>query len=146
MKMAKGYTKMQGTVEKAARNGKAFLIEDEWYSVYKAAQANGAEAGDYVEFEYESVLKGGQTFRNIQGSITVKGAAPKGSAGSTETSPKQEESQARYAAKDKAIVRQNMLRHATAIVLGLPVASLDDIVEDVIATARRLEEEYVLAE
>src|SRR4249919_184552 len=100
MKMAKtNYESMQGTIEKAARNGKAFLIDDEWYSVYKVQQANGAEAGDYVEFQYEVVHKGGQDFRNIQGNITVKGAAStKGKAtskGGEEPSAKQEESQAR---------------------------------------------------
>src|SRR5574342_583455 len=141
------YEKMQGTIEKAARNGKAFLIDEEWYSVYKAQQANGAEAGDYVEFEYETVVKGGQSFRNIQGSVTVKGAekksAPARSSSRTEASDdsKEEASRARYEAKDRSIVRQNMLRHATAIVMGSNPGSLDDAVDDVMAVARRWETE-----
>lgn len=138
MKMAKK-EKLSGTIEKTARNGKAFLIDEVWYSAYKASQMNGAEDGDFVEFEYEVVQKGSQTFYNVSGNVTVtkaeRSAAPAGGGGGGGSSQ-----------RERHIIRQNVLSHATALVVAMPLgAIMDDVVSDVLEVAARLEE-YVLGE
>lgn len=67
---------MTGVIEAVARNGKAFKIGEEWFSVYKAPQMNGAQKGDEVEFEFVEANKGGATFLNVEGNVNVVGAEP----------------------------------------------------------------------
>ena len=146
--MAK-YKSFEGTVSKAARNGRAFEIDGEWYSIFKTAQLKGqeVEVGDYIKFEYETVEKGGQTFHNIKGDVEVqkgsRGRSSSRSSGGGETSG--EEVRRGPTSRDVMIVRQNALSHATALVIAGNMGSLDDAIVDVIATARQLEE-YILEE
>ncbi len=161
--MAKYLTK-SGTIEKSARNGKAFMIDEVWYSVYKVGQANGAEKGDSVSFEYETVVKGGQEFHNIKGDIKVDGRA-------AASAPSREEAPAREAPNgtkgvdgdafrkrsmkyfpmpkddvDRPIVRQNSLTNANAALAafyngeaGDQGMAPEDYAEQVIAIARLFE-------
>lgn len=117
--MAKYLTK-SGVIETGARNGKAFKIDGEWYSVYKVGQANGAEKGDSVSFEYETVTKGGQTFHNIQGNIKVEGSGKSSGGGgngggesrTSAASSAHGESAGGVSARDQQIIRQNALTQA----------------------------------
>jgi hypothetical protein len=140
--MAK-YKSMEGTVSRVVRDGRAFEIDGEWYSVFKVAQAKGVEPGDYLKFEYESVVKGDQTFHNIKGDAEItKGAPAKRSSGGS--SAKDGEEVVRGpTARDIMIVRQNALSHAHALVVALGVKDLEDATDDTIAVARKLEE-YIL--
>lgn len=144
--MAK-YKTFEGTVSKAARNGRAFEIDGEWYSIFKTAQLKGqtVEVGDYIKFEYETVEKGGQTFHNIKGDVDVtSGAKSRGSSrSSSKEEPEGQEVRRGPSDRDVMIVRQNSLSHATALVTAGNMGSLEDAVEDVIATARLLEA-YIL--
>ena len=70
------YQKASGVIEVLARNGKGFKIGEDWFSVYKASEMNGAQKGDTVSFEYDVAHKGGATFNNVKGGLKVdsKGA------------------------------------------------------------------------
>jgi len=71
--------KGSGKIEAVARSQKAFKLEgsEDWYSVFKPVQMNGAEAGSTVSFEYEEKPKGGEIHRNVKGNLEITSAAPR---------------------------------------------------------------------
>lgn len=66
------YEKGSGVIDAVARNGKSFKIGEDWFSVYKAQELGGAQKGDEVSFEYVTVSKGGASFNNVKGNVTIK--------------------------------------------------------------------------
>jgi hypothetical protein len=66
------YQKASGVIEVLARNGKGFKIGEDWFSVFKAQELSGAQKGDEVSFEYVTVEKGGASFNNVKGNVTIK--------------------------------------------------------------------------
>lgn len=134
--------KHSGVVEKITRSRKAFKLvgeDDEvWYSAFKPAQMEGVEEGSSVEFEYATKNQGGKTYYNIQGNVKVTGSAPAASGGGGGRSPSQ---------KDTTITRLSLVKTAAEIVSMTGNAaggSIEDVADDVIAVAQRLEE-YVNA-
>ena len=136
--------KAKGNVESKRRDGKGIKLQDgNWYSVFKASELEDVNRGDLVEFEYTE--KG--NFKNISTDVKVLSASP--SAGSTASAPASASKMYRPFPVpkdhgDRAIIRQNMLSHATSIVLNYGNLSddqlkLDYVVESVIQVARELE-------
>lgn len=132
------YQKGSGVIEKMARNQKAFKLEgnDDWYSVFKAVQMNGAKEGDSVAFDYEEKPKGGQVFRNIQGNVQITGSAP-----TTATA-----SGAVVTNKDLHMTRGGAVKAAAELVAAMASHYEGDVetaTDDLIAVAQRIEA-YVL--
>jgi hypothetical protein len=69
--------KVRGVIEAKARNRKGIKIGDDWYSAFKEAQLQGADKGDEVEFTVKEVTKGGSTFLNIEGNVTIHSRSEK---------------------------------------------------------------------
>lgn len=100
-----------GTVDKLARNGKAFTLSEDpgtiWYTSFAPSQLNGCNSGDQVSFGFIEKLSGGMTFNNIKGDVNIiskgsgsvvlptTGASPPMTFGSITLS------------KDRSIARQN---------------------------------------
>ena len=133
--------KAKGNVESKRRDGKGIKLQDgNWYSTFKSSDTEGVNRGDLVEFEYTQ--KG--NFNNIQGEITVLTATP--SSGSSSQAPASASKMYRPFPVpkdhgDRAIIRQNVLRHATSVVLARSSEdeNLDYVVEAVVQVARELE-------
>lgn len=118
----------EGVIEAVARNEKAFKIGEDWFSVYKVGQTNGAKKGDEVEFDYVEKKVGGAVFLNVEGDVTVlnEGAeeekpAPRGRATSGRTATKSAPA-ARSSStsespdqRQRSIVRQNSLTQANSL-------------------------------
>ena len=123
--------KGSGKIEAVARSQKAFKLEgsEDWYSVFKPVQMNGAEAGSTVSFEYEGRPKGGQISRNVKGSLKITSPAPR-PATPTGGSP---------TPKDLAITRLSLLKTAGDLVAAAGVPDLSLVADDVIAVAEALE-------
>lgn len=104
----------KGNVESKRRDGKGIKLQDgEWYSAFSETTLSEVNRGDLVEFEY--VTKG--DWKNIKGNVTVLSASPKAGGGGPAPKayrpfpvPKDH--------GDRAIIRQNVLGHATNIVNG----------------------------
>ena len=133
--------KAKGNVESKRRDGKGIKLQDgNWYSVFKASELEDVNRGDLVEFEYTE--KG--NFKNISTDVKVLSASP--SAGSTSSAPASASKMYRPFPVpkdhgDRAIIRQNMLSHATSLIINYGNADdkLDYLVESVIQVARELE-------
>lgn len=126
--------KASGTIEVVARNQKAFKLEgdEEWYSVFKAVQLNGAEAGASVSFEYKDTDRGGKTYHNVQGNVETTAKAPQKAAGS---------SGATASVKDVTISRLSLLKTAGDLVaaVGQYEGDTQAATEDALAVAEALE-------
>lgn len=158
-----------GTISLMARSGKAFTLEGDdksWFSVYKAVQLQGAQAGDEVEFEFEAVSKGGAEFLNVQGNVTILGEgsepaparrappARRGAAPAART-PRGERPAASEApskggdtredTRQRMIVRQNSLTQANSLFHSMAVAGLlgegapEDLAAQLIELAKQFE-------
>lgn len=162
--MARGRQQQQtlqasGVIEAVARTGKSFKIGDDWYGAFHAKQLNGAQKGDEVEFDYVEVNKGGATFLNVEGDVTIVGAddsersapAPRRSAAPAGRSASRGASSAPSKAvgddpRQRSIVRQNSLTQANALFATLSRAGLlgdvdpDTLAEDVVRIARTFEQ------
>ena len=144
------YESASGVIDVMARNEKAFKLEgsDDWYSVYKAPQMNGAAVGDAVSFEYEEKEKGGQVFRNIQGNVEVEGSSGRKqnrnsssrSNSSSSSSSAGKVDTTRADAKDNRITRLSILKTSVDLVVGAGDfnGDVDAAQEAVIETAERL--------
>lgn len=163
--MAK-FERIAGTIDLVARSGKAFTLEGDgvsWYSVYKAAQLQGAQKGDDVTFEFDVVTKGGKDFLNVQGNVDflegsesapapraarpARGAAPAPRAARTARPVASEApSEGREDKRQRSIVRQNSLTNANALFATLGRAGLlgessaEELAQEVLAVARVFEE------
>ena len=65
---------MQSVVQKKSRNGAAVELSDgEWYSVFPGDswKLDKVNPGDEIAFSYKQNSKGGRTYNNIQGEVTV---------------------------------------------------------------------------
>lgn len=117
----------EGVIEAVARNGKAFKIGEDWFSVYKVGQLNEAKKGDEVEFDYIEKKVGGAVFLNVEGDVTIlnegaeeeKPAARGRSSGpSSKPAPKRETRATTSESPDqrqRSIVRQNSLTQANSL-------------------------------
>lgn len=162
-----------GVIEAMARNGKAFKIGDDWFSVYKASQMNGAQKDDEVEFEYVEVNKGGATFLNVEGNVEVVGEAQerperastarqaparRGVAAPSRTSRAEAPAPSRGGSgvgEDKrqvSIIRQNSLTQANGILATMAKAGLlgdqtaEELAELAVSLARDFFEPYSLGD
>lgn len=97
---------MKGVVEATKRDRKAFCIDDLWYSVYSPSQMDGVEKGCEVEFDF---IKKGE-WNNVKGNVKVLssdgGTAVEVTVGKASL------------ARERSIVRQNALGHATALCIS----------------------------
>lgn len=113
---------MNGVVEAVARSGKAIKIGADWYSAFTVAGLNGAAVGDNVEFVYTETTKEGTTYRNIKGSVKVKGSAPAPAAGGGEAparTPAYSKGGRSFPVgpldPERSIIRQNALTQANTL-------------------------------
>lgn len=136
------YKKISGTVEAVnTRNGKSLKLDDgEWYGAFKAAQLKGAEVGDTVSFDMEANEKGGTTFYNIKGDVTVTGKAPANEPVKGGSSSEGAVSKGRTY-KDRSIERQAILKVTGELLKGrvTPDTDLQALAEDVIEFSKLLE-------
>lgn len=139
--------KFSGEIEAVARNGKNFKIGEQWFSVFKAVQMNGAQKGDEVSFEYQEKDVGGTTFYNVQGNLTV--TASGGGGGSTSSASSGGggsggRASGSEAVRQRSIVRQNSLTQANALLASVGVEFLDlgsgqEVIAFLLDTAREFE-------
>lgn len=147
-----------GVIEAVARTGKSVKIGDDWYGAFHAKQLKGAQKGDEIEFDYVEVVKGGATFLNIEGDVTIVGAddsqrdsaparrnaAPARGGRSQGTSSSSSKAPADDP-RQRSIVRQNSLTQANALFATLSRSGLlgdvdpDTLAEDVVRIARTFE-------
>ncbi len=134
------YKRISGTVQAVnSRNGKSFQLDDgEWYGAFKATQLKGAEVGDTVSFDMEANEKGGTTFFNIKGDVTVTGKSPPAkeekSGGSAPTTGGR-------TVRDRSIERQSILKVTAELLKGrvTPDTDLQSLAEDAIEFSKLLE-------
>lgn len=75
-----------GVVEAVARNGKAFMLDNDpdiWFSAPRGESYSADLKGAEVSFEYKENPKGDTVFYNVQGKLDVVGGAPARSRGSS---------------------------------------------------------------
>lgn len=118
----------EGVIEAVARNGKAFKIDEDWFSVYKVGQLNEAKKGDEVEFDYIEKKVGGAVFLNVEGAVTILNegaeeekptARGRSSGPSSKAAPKRETRSVSTSEspdqRQRSIVRQNSLTQANSL-------------------------------
>lgn len=158
--MAKTFN-TSGTIEAVARNGKAFKIGEDWFSVYKAAQLGDAQKGDDVEFDYVEKKVGGTVFLNVEGNVNIVGGGssepeerPARSArggGSAPARTARSEAPARSGGgssgseqqRQRSIVRQNSLTQANNLLAAMArMGTLEGGPEELAELAVQLAKDY----
>ena len=105
-----------GTIEAISKDGKRFLLTEtnKWYSCFAASQMKG-QRGDTVEFNFDTVVKGANTYQNVKGNVRVVGTSARPVEGSSEgrDSPRMPMGLLPVQlARERAIIRQNALTAA----------------------------------
>lgn len=157
--MAKTFN-TSGTIEAVSRNGKAFKIGEDWFSVYKAAQLGDAQKGDDVEFDYVEKKVGGTVFLNVEGNVNIVGGGssepeerPARSArggGSAPARTARSEAPARSGTgspandpRQRSIVRQNSLTQANNLLMAMArMGTLEGGPEELAELAVQLAKDY----
>lgn len=121
---------INGVVEAKGKDNKRIRVQGKWYSSFKEASLNGAEAGDTVEFEF--VEKG--QWLNIKGDVKVliKGQGLGGWQGS------QQSTKVGFIGLDRerSIARQNALTNARELYIAFKTApDLETAAQEVIKIA-----------
>jgi hypothetical protein len=127
-----GGENMKGVVEKVAGTGKGLMIGGEWYNTAKPAMIAGVKVGDEVEFKNSG--KWIQSTANVL-NAGGGGAPSAGGSGGGSRSPQSD----LKISKDRCIVRQNAMAHATQIVIKTGVEDPMQAAMMVVDTARILE-------
>lgn len=147
---------VNGVVESLARTGKSIKVGGEWYGAFSPASLGGCKVGDTVSFSW-SPSKDGQ-YKNIKGSVSVVGGGAATPAAPDASAPRSAPSGASYGRSipfplppldgQRVIVRQNVLGHATKVIVdhqlsvdGGPIS--DDALADRIINLARQFEAYV---
>lgn len=124
---------MKGVVDAVRRDGKGLKIGEDWYSAFDASQMAGIGRGDHVEFDFAP--KG--MYKNIKGNVSKVADSGGATTGvSTEVAKPS-------LARERTIIRQNALSHATTLVVANTNVSdpteMDSTVEEIIRVARMFE-------
>lgn len=153
-----------GVIEAVARNGKAFKIGEDWFSVYKASQMGDAQKDDEVEFKYVEKKAGGKVFLNVEGEVVVTGsqeaeerpARGGRGGGSAPARGGRSEAPARSGGGDdkrqRSITRQNSLTQANALLATMARAgtlgelSAEELAELAVQLASTYFEPYSMVE
>ena len=142
---------MQSVVQKKSRNGAAVELSDgEWYSVFPgdAWKLDKVNPGDEIAFSYKQNSKGGRTYNNIQGEVTVVStgsgaAAPSALPSGGGTAKALPTVGTVLLARDRSIARQNACNVAATVLQQhehLSSFGPDDLADTLLAVAQRIEE------
>ncbi len=103
-----------GVVKAVRKDGKGFMIGDDWYSAFRAAQLNGAQKGADVTFFFK---KNGQ-WNNIEGDVTVNGTTGDLTPSSGVSTKTYSNGAFPIGKRDgqRSIIRQNALTNARSLV------------------------------
>ena len=111
--------RLTGTIEAISKDGKRFLLTEtgKWYSCFTSSQMKG-ERGDSVEFNFDSVTKGENTYQNVKGNVRVVGTSARPVEGATAGDTGGGSARMPMGllpvqlARERAIIRQNALSAA----------------------------------
>ena len=135
-----------GTIEAISKDGKRFLLTEtgKWYSCFSTSQMKGSR-GDSVEFNFDSVTKGENTYQNVKGNVRVVGTSARPVEGAS--SPSSGDSGTRMPmnllpvqlSRERAIIRQNALTAAVNYWSAAPADTKSPAPSDVLEVARIFE-------
>lgn len=133
--------KVSGTINKMARNGKAFTLdghfddgEEIWFTAFDANQIGEVGRGAEVEFEVKVNQKGDRTYHNIQKNIRVHNPGSAPAASSSGTGGKRSSASKPGAIpidRERCIVRQNSVGVAAQTMQSM-VFSADTTASDMV--------------